>query len=82
MPEIVAEPPPPPAITCFPDPKSNRFNDLALVSLRLARACARVPRKGKLRETRAAAGRHPQSQALMPSPGCDPGIAARLAESL
>jgi hypothetical protein len=32
MPEIVADPPSPAAICCFPDPQAESFNDLRLIA--------------------------------------------------
>ena len=82
MPEIVAEPPPPSCYHLFPGLEIQEFQllgpDLSLPHARVRGGAS----QREARETRAAAGRHPQFQALMPSPGCDPGIAARAAESL
>jgi hypothetical protein len=37
MPDIVADPPLPPALTCFSKPEIGNLNHLVLISFRLAR---------------------------------------------
>src|SRR5262249_19041174 len=80
MPEIVAEPPSSSCYRLFPTSGTQESQGLDPDRF-LPRA--RV-REGVLqreaRETRAAEGRHPQSQGAHAFPGCDPGIATRAAE--